>query len=108
SLAVAAQPDLPIAAVGEFFGGLHADLVNDFKRLPPTLIVHGAKDKVVPVERAYELEKALKAKKLHYEMQIYKDQGHLFGGETMSSKVIEDAKKRTLKFLAKHLKKADR
>ena len=63
SLAAAAQVDRPIAAVADFFGGLPEKLWNKAGKLPPTLIVHGDADKIVPVQKALALEKLLQKNK---------------------------------------------
>jgi carboxymethylenebutenolidase len=106
SLAVAGQTDLKIAAVGEFFGGLHEDLRKEVKTLPPTLIVHGDKDKVVPIQQAFALKKFLESRKLKFEMLICAGQEHMFRGESMTSKVLRDVQRSTLLFFANYLKNA--
>jgi dienelactone hydrolase len=59
SLAAAAEADPPVAATVELFGYLPQEFCQHARRLPPTLIVHGGADRVVPVARAHELEKLL-------------------------------------------------
>jgi dienelactone hydrolase len=106
SLSVAAEQDLKIAAVGEFFGGLHEEQRKDVRSFPPTLIVHGDKDKVVPVENAYKLKKLLDAKKLTCQMKIYAGQEHMFRGESLTGQVLSDVQRCTILFFASHLKKS--
>jgi len=43
----------------------------------PTMIIHGDKDEVVPVQQAYILEKALKAKGVQYKLVVVPGAGHL-------------------------------
>ncbi|PUB26760.1 prolyl oligopeptidase family protein [Elizabethkingia sp. YR214] len=43
----------------------------------PIMIIHGDKDEVVPVQQAYILEKALKAKGAEYKLVIVPEAGHL-------------------------------
>jgi len=43
----------------------------------PTMIIHGNKDEVVPVQQAYILEKALKAKGVQYKLVVVPGAGHL-------------------------------
>jgi carboxymethylenebutenolidase len=93
--------DPRVSAVVEYFGGLPEPLVKDVKSLPPTLILHGDADKVVPVAEARALEKLLQEKKVPYELQIYPGQGHGFFGETG-----RDASNRALAFFDKHVKSA--
>jgi dipeptidyl aminopeptidase/acylaminoacyl peptidase len=68
------------------------------RRLCPVLILHGESDPVVPVSEAYDLEKELQRRDIPYEMKIYPQVGHGFAGETW-----QDASKRTLAFLTRHL-----
>lgn len=42
----------------------------------PTMIIHGDKDEVVPIQQAYLLEKALKAKAVTYKLVIVPGAGH--------------------------------
>jgi carboxymethylenebutenolidase len=106
SLAVAAEADPPVAATVELFGYLPKEFGKHARRLPPTLIVHGGADRVVPVAKAHELEKLLKEHGRTYEIKIYQGQGHLFGAKVVDADAL-DAQKRTLGFLAKHLKTVD-
>src|SRR5262249_29590891 len=68
--------DPRVSAVVEYFGGLPDVLVKDVTSLPPTLILHGDGDKVVPVSEAKALEKLCKEKQVPYEVRIYPGQGH--------------------------------
>lgn len=43
----------------------------------PTMIIHGDNDEVVPIQQAYILEKALKAKGVQYKLVIVPGAGHL-------------------------------
>lgn len=52
----------------------------------PTLIIHGDKDEVVPIQQAYILENALKAKGAQYKMIVIPGAGHLI------TKLPEDEK----------------
>src|SRR5262249_12917929 len=77
-LSCAAQPALMIAAVASGFGGLPKHKINAIKWLPPTLIVHGDEDEVVPVQHAIALRKLRREKKLPIEVKIYSEVGHVF------------------------------
>jgi dipeptidyl aminopeptidase/acylaminoacyl peptidase len=66
--------------------------------MPPVLILHGERDRLVSVDKARKLERALKAKNLAYEIKLYATQGHGFTGHE-----AQDAFERTFKFLDKHL-----
>jgi carboxymethylenebutenolidase len=67
--------------------------------MPPTLILHGDADSVVPVREARKLAAALDEWQTPYEAKIYPGAGHGFRGND-----AEDAWKRTREFLARHLK----
>jgi dienelactone hydrolase len=107
SLAVT-EPDLKLCCIGSLFGGLPRKLYADVKDLPPTLIIHGDKDSIVPVKEAVDLIAHLKAKNCACENKIYPGAGHGFMNENgdIDMKQAEDAKQRALKFLEKHVKPA--
>ncbi len=68
--------------------------------LPPTLIIHTAADRVLPIEQAYELEAAAKAAGVPVETYYYADTSHYLGigdnltdaGKEMFYKIVEFVK----------------
>ncbi len=94
-----ATRDPRIAAIAEFFGLLPPPAAATMTRMPPTLILHGDRDPLVPVQAAYSLEKLLKAKQVPYEMKIYTGQGHGFLGAAQA-----DSLRRTRAFFDKYLR----
>ena len=90
--------DARVRAVVEYFGGLPREIRPFMRRLPPTLILHGDADTVVPVAEAYSLEQALKERKVAYEMEIYPGEGHHFREEAR-----DKADARMLAFFRKYL-----
>jgi carboxymethylenebutenolidase len=98
SLSVASQ-DRRVSAVVEYFGGLPDLFARNLKRFPPTLILHGDADKVVPVAEAHKLERVFREKDFAYEIRVYPGQGHRFTGEP-----DVDAYRRSLSFFDKHVK----
>ncbi len=90
--------DTRCKAVVEFYGILPPFALAQLARLPPTLILHGARDWVVPVAAAFQLEAFLRAKGVPYQMHIYPDEGHGFQGAAAI-----DAMQRTVAFLDRHL-----
>jgi carboxymethylenebutenolidase len=98
SLSAASQDD-QVKAVVEFFGGMPDRFAARLKTMPPTLILHGDADTIVPVAEARKLERLLKEKQKTYEVKIYAGAGHGFTGD-----VNKDAVERTLTFLGKYLK----
>jgi carboxymethylenebutenolidase len=105
--AVAAQPELRIACVVELFGGLPHEIGTGLRRMPPTLIIHGDRDRVVPVGEAHALRDLLRARKLPCEVEIYKGVGHAFvtGKGKVCLWTALAAECRTTAFLARHLRK---
>ena len=100
ALALATQ-DRRIVAVADIVGGLAEHFVSDAAKLPPVLILHGALDNIVPVERAHELERVLQQHKVPYQIKIYSDQGHVFQGLAQL-----DAMRRVAGFFRSYLLKA--
>ena len=92
--------DARVLAVVEYFGGLPDVLVKEVKSLPPTLILHGDADKVVPISEARELESLFKEKKAEHEVCIYPGQGHGFFGAPGA-----DALLRCVSFFDAHVKR---
>ncbi|AEL26622.1 alpha/beta hydrolase [Cyclobacterium marinum] len=56
---------------GEKWGQL-----NRYKKAPPTIIVHGTSDELVPYSNSVELVKKLTANSVHNELVTFKDAGH--------------------------------
>jgi dipeptidyl aminopeptidase/acylaminoacyl peptidase len=100
SLALAAE-DERVKAVTEFFGVLPTLGGGAINRLPPVLILHGANDRLVPVDEAYRMERFLQTLKTPYEIKIYPGQGHGFSGAADT-----DAFERAVGFFDKYLKTA--
>ena len=92
-----ASLDPRVRAVVEFFGGMPEEL-HGFTRMPPTLILHGEQDRVVPVSEATRLQQLLERSGTPYEMKLYPNAGHGFNGMQWI-----DAGQRTVQFLRKHL-----
>jgi len=100
ALSVAPAEKAPkIAAVVDFYGALPSQFRKGAEQMPPALILHGEPDQTVPVQEAHDLAKRLNEKGRIYEIHLYADQGHGFQGPAK-----EDAIRRTLAFLEKHLK----
>jgi len=93
--------DPRVKGIVEFFGGLPEAMADRAGSMPPTLILHGDADKIVPVQQARDLERILKAKKVTYDMHIYEGAGHgFFGADGI------DCVQRTVAFLDKHVRGA--
>jgi carboxymethylenebutenolidase len=106
ALAAAARHDLKLTALVEFFGTLPRDQRASLKNMPPTLVVHGEDDQVVPVEDAYILIGLLSLRELAHEAEVYPGVGHMFfrDGNDLQAWPLFLANQRTAAFLDKHLK----
>ena len=93
ALGTAAQ-DNRVDVVIEAAGALDR---GGIKRMPPTLILHGAKDKTVPVAKAERVESLLQGLGAPYQKHIYPDEAH-----TLSRAAMRDADQRIQRFLAKY------
>lgn len=95
ALALAAR-DRRIKAVVDLFGFLPPGLER--ASLPPTLILHGDADRVVPVSNAEAIERLVKSNGGSVQSHIYPGEGH---GLSLAS--WPDAIARTQAFLREHL-----
>ena len=91
-----AQQDSRIRAVVDYFGFVPQGFGSG--RLPPTLVLHGSSDPIVPVSNAYALQTILQARRVPHEVQIYPGQGHGFTGVAQA-----DASQRINAFFSRYL-----
>jgi carboxymethylenebutenolidase len=96
-LAVAGS-DSRVKALVSYFGPLPEGAIATTSRLPPTLILHGSDDHIVPVSNAYAVEALLRQQDVPHEIKVYPGQGHGFRGAAQ-----DDATARSLAFLERHL-----
>jgi carboxymethylenebutenolidase len=87
-----------VGALAEFYGAMSPIKSAGVARMPPVLILHGEQDDLVPVSRAYDLEKVMQRLKTPYEMKIYPGEEHGFSPEAQ-----RDALDRAIAFFDKHL-----
>ena len=111
ALSAGALDPTQIAAIVEYYGGLPPDLHDGAKTMPPTLILHGDKDVLVPVADAHELDELLTKENRPHEMKIYEGANHAFNFPELpfwyNADDAQDAWNRSVKFLAANLKNAD-
>jgi len=93
-----ASADRRIGALVDYFGPLPQGAIAADAHLPPTLVLHGMADPIVPVANAYAIEALLKQKDTPYEIKVYPGQGHGFHGAAQA-----DATQRVVTFLRQHL-----
>jgi carboxymethylenebutenolidase len=121
ALASGTDRELQLSAVVELFGGLPQSLRGKVANLPPTLILHGDADAVVPVREAYTLRKLMREARRVCEFKVYAEAGHVFSDpddEAQESKplswksllqlqaAVVDVDRRITAFLKKYLKPA--
>ena len=94
----AATESSRLKVVVEVSGGIPDEYAEKMKSMPPTLIIHGGKDKVVPVDHAYKLRDAIKGIDGTYKIKVYPCEGHIIGDEAR-----EDGLELGMKFLKRHL-----
>jgi carboxymethylenebutenolidase len=107
-LSCAMQKELNIAAVVSGFGGLPEKKRDAVKWLPPTLVVYGEKDRVVPVAEAKALELLAKTRQLPITVKSY-PVGHVFLDDNgkFDIEAMGKAQRLTTEFLETHLKRPE-
>jgi len=91
--------DQRVQAVVNMFGAMPAEVQRrGVERMPPTLILHGDRDRIIPVRKAHELASLLKDVGAEHEMKIYQGEGHAFKGAAK-----EDSISRTVDFFERYL-----
>jgi carboxymethylenebutenolidase len=98
ALAVGASESSRVAAVIEYYGAMNDGYRSRAANMPPTLILHGSADRIIPVRYAYDLDALLTSYKRPHEMKIYPGAGH-----GLDSATREDAWRRSLDFLRRYL-----
>jgi carboxymethylenebutenolidase len=100
------------AAIVEYYGGLPKPLESRAVIMPPTLILHGSADNLVPVAQAIALDAALTRAGRPHEMHIYPGDSHGFNFASApfwyNAADAADAWDRSTKFLDANLKASDR
>src|SRR5262249_28158064 len=105
ALAAAVEHDLKLAALVELFGALPREHWPRVKEMPPTLVIHGDADVVVPVDEAYLLAGLLVARKQRPEVGVLPGAGHMFlkGCQGLQQVPLLVAKTKADAFLKRHL-----
>lgn len=102
-----APSDPRVRAVVAYYGGLSPGFVDPAKRaMPPTLLLHGTADRIVPVRRSLQTLVWLREEGRPADLVVYPGAGHGFclnsrGGPDRFA--TEDSWRRTLEFLRFHL-----
>ena len=86
--------DQRVRAIVELSGGIEDFLAGNLARLPPTLVVHGTSDTVVPIAEAHRLIEFLESHRVPHEVRLYPGEGH-----TLSAAAATDALTRAVGFI---------
>jgi len=78
AVGVGAQFPNEVAAVVEYYGGVIPELRDRASSMPPTLILHGEADSVIPVSEAKDLDALLTKANRPHEMHLYPGVDHGF------------------------------
>jgi carboxymethylenebutenolidase len=105
ALAAAAEHDLKLACLVELFGSLPREHRGRVKEMPPTLLIHGDADTVVPVDEVYLLAGLLLARKQRPEVEVVAGAEHMFlrGGKELQRWPLALAKLKADAYLERHL-----
>jgi carboxymethylenebutenolidase len=95
-----ASKDSRICAVASLMAGMPDEFICEAQQMPPTLLLHGEADPVVPLSEGQKVNGLLERLGTPHELKIYPGQGHSLRGMAHM-----DALTRTLRFLNRHLKK---
>ena len=83
ALSTGANPEGRVRAIVEVSGGLpEMDRPRVTRQFPPTLILHGDADTIVPVAQAHTLQAILAQAGVPHQTSIYPGQGHWFDAGT--------------------------
>lgn len=91
--------DPRVGAVVNMGGGVPGNVVPHTTRLAPTLIVHGAQDRTVPVARAHQTRDLLRRLSVPHELALFRDQSHFFRGPASRESIA-----RSVAFFDRHLR----
>lgn len=99
ALAAQAPATRNLRAIVEISGGLPGPYTTAITpQFPPTLILHGEADTVVPVAEAHKLDQALTAARVPHQSHLFPGEGHWFSLSAQQA-ILRD----TAIFLAQHL-----
>ena len=70
--------------------------------LPPSLIIHTAADRIIPIEQAYELEEAARAAGVPVEVYYYEDISHYLQIDEQMSEAGKEMFYRVIDFIERH------
>lgn len=85
-----AAKDSRLAAVAAVGGGMPNQIPREeIEAMPPTLIVHGARDRVVPVKRAREVASIMQDLGADFDIVIWNGQPHMLKGSALDDTLLK-------------------
>lgn len=102
-----ARRDKRIKALADVYGKLVPEFPQKGAMYPPTLILHGSADTIVPVAEAYRFAEILETKTVEHKIKIYNGAGHGFDGDPASD-IAADAHREVAGFFDTQFSKAER
>ncbi len=107
ALSLGARYSDQVAAVVNYYGPVPPSIKEKAATMPPTLIIHGGKDRLVLAQQSRELDQILTSAGRPHQLKLYPDADHGFNFEDSNAYDAgdtQDAWTVTLDFLAKYLK----
>lgn len=107
ALSLGARFSDQVAAIVDYYGQVPPSVKENAASMPPTLIIHGGKDRLVVAGQAQDLDQILTAAGRPHQLKLYPEAEHAFNFEdsgSYSSTDAQDAWTVTLDFLAQYLK----
>jgi carboxymethylenebutenolidase len=107
ALSLGARFSDQVAAVVDYYGPVPPSVKEKAATMPPTLIIHGGKDRLVLAQQAQELDRILTDAGRPHQLKLYPDAEHAFnfeGSNAYNAGDTQDAWTVTLDFLAQYLK----
>lgn len=107
ALSLGARYSDQVAAVVDYYGPVPPSIKEKAATMPPTLIIHGGKDRLVLAQQSRELDQILTGAGRPHQLKLYPDADHGFNFEDSNAYDAgdtQDAWTVTLDFLAKYLK----
>ena len=107
ALSLGARFSDQVAAIVDYYGVVPPSVKQNAANMPPTLIIHGGKDRLVVAQQAQDLDQILTAAGRPHQLKLYPEAEHAFNFEdsgSYNSNDAQDAWAVTLDFLAQYLK----
>jgi dienelactone hydrolase len=109
ALSLGARFSDQVAAVVDYYGPVPPSVKEKAATMPPTLIIHGGKDRLVLAQQAQELDRILTEAGRPHQLKLYPEAEHAFnfeGSNAYNAGDTQDAWTVTLDFLAQYLKES--